>query len=72
MLIFISDGNVLVVDSNNGRIVHWDKERQLCSEIYSYNANKRRIGSIIEVSKKMLRVSSEEMCEIGVLVRYIR
>lgn len=50
--IFVSDGNVLVADSNNGRIVHWDKENQLCSEVYSYNADQRRIGSIIEVSKK--------------------
>ncbi len=52
--IFVSDGNVLVADSNNGRIVHWDKENQLYSEVYSYNTGQRRIGSIIEISKKTL------------------
>jgi len=50
--IFTQERDVIVADSNNGRLILWKRENNKLKKIYQYNQDKLRIGSIMEIALK--------------------
>jgi len=49
--IFTQERDVIVADSNNGRLILWKRENNQLKKIYQYNQDELRIGSIMEVTQ---------------------
>lgn len=49
--LFSRDNDVIIADSNNGRIILWDRSSTQYVTLYKFKPGKKRIGSIIEIDK---------------------
>jgi WD40 repeat protein len=63
--IFTQEGNIILADSNNGRLWLWEREKDNLKIIYQYDPNQLRIGSIMEISYgnaiKVFRINKYEI-----------